>query len=379
MRTRTFVELVAYTPVFINLLISLVFVYLVYSAQFFVQATVFPETGTGAEAASAGLMNAVVMLVFALLGGFGIVYIIKKRREDILLRIFIGAFFFITTFVTYYMFTSLYQLISRPWSYYYIVASPLGGTTLVGFMYSGGAGTMSKLMLLSSVANGAILTYGIFRERRIVESNTSLIFMASMTGAFMAVLMPVYTSVFLLVLLSAYDIYAVFRGPIKHIAEYTSSPPQSPPDPQEEAFPAAPEAQAGEEGLTADTVGGTSSPEWDDIPVPTVDLLFEEDLDTDSVVERLVYRTPLWDLGLGDLVFYSMLTAMAFMYGASNFTEWGLAAPWVPFLLSALGVMVGLRITISLLERNYMLPALPLSVLFGLTGLGVSIMIHALV
>lgn len=83
-------------------------------------------------------------------------------------------------------------------------------------------------------------------------------------------------------------------------------------------------------------------------------------------MSRLTYKTPFWDLGLGDLVFYSMLGATAFMHGARYFPALGLLAPWIPFVAVSLGVMAGLVLTIKLLERNYMMPGLPISTFLGL-------------
>jgi presenilin-like A22 family membrane protease len=67
-------------------------------------------------------------------------------------------------------------------------------------------------------------------------------------------------------------------------------------------------------------------------------------------------------MGLGDLVFYSMLIgAMFFNFIGSS---WGV----LPSLVAIIGILAGSIITFFMLERKGMFPGLPFPILLGLAG-----------
>ena len=65
-------------------------------------------------------------------------------------------------------------------------------------------------------------------------------------------------------------------------------------------------------------------------------------------------------MGLGDLVFYSMLTGVMFFSFLPNL---------LPVVLSVVGIVIGSIITFFMLERVGLFPGLPFPILLGL-GLG---------
>ena len=85
-------------------------------------------------------------------------------------------------------------------------------------------------------------------------------------------------------------------------------------------------------------------------------------------MRSMTYNTPHWDLGIGDLVFYSMLAGHSFQYGAGYYDKAGFFAPLLMFVLSIFGILVGFVITIRALERNKILPGLPMSMFIGIFG-----------
>ena len=70
-------------------------------------------------------------------------------------------------------------------------------------------------------------------------------------------------------------------------------------------------------------------------------------------------------MGLGDLVFYSMLTGAMFFASIDSY-----ASPLgiLPCLISIVGIMAGSIITFFMLERRGIFPGLPFPIMLGLAG-----------
>ncbi len=116
----------------------------------------------------------------------------------------------------------------------------------------------------------------------------------------------IYSVVLILVFLAVYDVFAVYRGPVGKIAESSA-------------------------GL--DSLQGLSF-SFKDI-----------------------------QMGLGDLVFYSMLTGAIFFNFINAFAfPLGL----LPFIVSVIGIMAGSIITFFMLEKRGIFPGLPFPIMLGL-------------
>ncbi len=120
---------------------------------------------------------------------------------------------------------------------------------------------------------------------------------SSLTGTFLGVSIPLFTAFVLLLGLSIYDVVSVFKGPIGKIAEKT---------------------------------------------------------DLEKFMGAVVNYENL-TIGMGDLVFYSMLTS-------SSVLNLG----YESFLASTLGILAGAYGTFKLLEKREMFPGLPLSLALGM-------------
>ncbi|MFX1539568.1 MAG: hypothetical protein ACFFBX_02150, partial [Promethearchaeota archaeon] len=138
--------------------------------------------------------------------------------------------------------------------------------------------------------------------------NGGLLIFGGAVGAFLGVVLPVWTSVLLLIGLAIYDYISVKRGPIRKIVELTEDDPDK---------------------LTA-----------------------------------LAVSTSEWDIGLGDVAFYGMITVLAIVnYGM------------LTALLAVIGVIAGFLITLKLLEKRGVMAGLPIPVGLGLLGLSIGILI----
>ncbi len=158
--------------------------------------------------------------------------------------------------------------------------------------------------LLAGVFTGALLVvlvgYTIFVKNRPWLSTAILAFVGAEVGSFFAETLPLYTALALAAAFSCYDIYAVFKGPLKQMI-------------------------------------GTA---------PTVALV------------GMSIRAGEFTLGLGDIVFYTMLPSLAVFYvgyGAS--------------VATMLAIDAGVFVTLFLLSRKRLLPGLPIPMFLGLLAL----------
>lgn len=129
--------------------------------------------------------------------------------------------------------------------------------------------------------------------------NVVVVLLGGALGVFLGWSIPLFSSVLILAFLAVYDIIAVYKGPVGKIANSS--------------------------GL--DQLKGLSF-SFKDI-----------------------------QMGLGDLVFYSMLCAAMLRW----FT-------WVSYTISFVGVIVGSFVTLWVLEKKGMFPGLPIPILLGLAG-----------
>jgi presenilin-like A22 family membrane protease len=70
-------------------------------------------------------------------------------------------------------------------------------------------------------------------------------------------------------------------------------------------------------------------------------------------------------MGLGDLVFYSMLTGAMFFYFIDSYS---FPFGFLPCLVSIVGILAGSIITFFILERKGIFPGLPFPIMLGLVG-----------
>ena len=155
-------------------------------------------------------------------------------------------------------------------------------------------------VLVISIIVTAIFDIAIFRGSEAMR-NLIVVLLGGALGVFLGWSIPLVSALLILVFLAVYDIIAVYKGPVGKIAS---------------------------SGL--DQLKGLSF-SFKDI-----------------------------QMGLGDLVFYSMLCAVMLL----NSDFGGIA----PYIGSLAGVMVGSFVTFRILERKGVFPGLPLPILLGIAG-----------
>jgi len=150
--------------------------------------------------------------------------------------------------------------------------------------------------LYVSIAATILVSLAIFKSKGMVHFG-GIIAIGGLTGTFLGVSIPTLTAIVLLLALAAYDLFAVYRGPIGKIAQSTDL----------EEFTGA------------------------------------------------VFTYGDLTVGMGDMVFYSMLASNAMMnYGT------------LPYVAAAVGLIAGAYLGFKMLEGRDMFPGLPFAIILGL-------------
>jgi len=150
--------------------------------------------------------------------------------------------------------------------------------------------------ILISIAATVVLALAIFRSKGMPHFG-GIIVIGGLTGTFLGVSIPTLTAIALLLALAGYDLFAVYRGPIGKIAQSTDL----------EEFTGA------------------------------------------------VFTYGDLTVGMGDMVFYSMLASNAMM----NFGT-------LPYFAAAVGIIIGAYLGFKMLEGRDMFPGLPFAIILGL-------------
>lgn len=292
-----------------------------------VEAAVFTteeDAGAGAQA-SASIGNTLLFVIPAIVGSFGIVAIIKMGKRKMLKNIFRGALTLaIGIIIAFFLFKLNEALYQRLW-YVYMVYEPISFEIYtIPSLYSGGNLLMLLItgLLFGYTAASIVLSRGFFRRER----NSTLIVISALMGAFMAVILPTWTVVFLLIALAIWDIYAVFKGPIKDMVEMD--------------------------------IQGKLMARFDPLGDDSEEFPFE----------HLTYDAGIWQLGIGDLVFYSVLGAHSLYYSTNYIPEHGLWMLPFFFIPVLIAILIGFAYTIYRLTREEgsgILPGLPIPMFLG--------------
>jgi len=169
--------------------------------------------------------------------------------------------------------------------------------------------SLDNLLVLAaiSVAITVLFDLAIFRLGSIPR-NAAVVGIGGALGIFLGFYLPLYSAVLILVFLAVYDVFAVYRGPVGKIAQSSTGLEQ---------------------------------------------------------LQGLSYAFKDVEMGLGDLVFYSLLTGAVFFDFANSY---GLPLGILPCLVSIVGIMAGSVITFFMLERRGIFPGLPFPIMLGLAG-----------
>jgi len=338
------------------------------------------------------LINALTFIIPAIIGGFCIALLFKYRKKITLKFFFGGALFFAGTFISFFFADSILYLIQTQFYSLFILNYNQFNIELFNlppFIF------LDELYFFVIFCCGLISFWMAFIitsrkfEKRL--KNYAILIVSALMGAFLSVILPTFTVIILLVALSIYDIYSVRRGPIKDIVKYTLEDEEKYFNYKEENNKDYPSISSTKNNISIVHISNkiqhlfsisakiNVNNELNNKPKKKSFLqrfkkTSKELDDTDFLLSSMTYSHRDWDVGIGDLVFYSMLASQPltpyfiFNHGLFLLDKFGIWIFWLICLFTIIGILIGFIITIHLLERNSMLPGLPCSIALGLIG-----------
>jgi hypothetical protein len=258
--------------------------------------------------AAAGLINGLIFTLMAVISAFIMIYFVKRKGIEVLKYIFGFSFGFLGFFLT----TFFGEIII------YVIFSSIPLTQFLFDLYN------VLIYVILPIATGifvVILIYKYFTSESFHTKNFIVIYIGLLIGAIMGVIMPIWTTLAILIGISLWDIFAVKskRGPIKEMIDIASKRNE-------------------DDGISDDDI--------------------EEKIESGE----MEYDTSKLEIGIGDLAFYSMLTSSALIQTGNV----------IVMILTSIAIIIGTGITISGLKRNKILPGLPISIFLGLGTMFIS-------
>ena len=286
-------------PIIIVVVIAGVLAYLTY-----VVAGIQVEGGYVSESeygATAGLINGSIFVSMAAISSFVIIFLVKKGGIGVLKYIFGFSFGILTFFLTLFFGQIILFLLffNLPETETIIIIFYISYYSLIF-----GTGVFTVFMIYKYLTTESFFT-----------KNFIVLYIGLLVGAMLGVVMPLWTTLAMLIGISLWDIYAVKakRGPIKNMIDIASQ-------------------MNSDEDLT------------------------EEQLKEKLESGEIAYDTSKLEIGIGDLAFYSMLSSSALI----------LTGNLIIMILTAIAIIIGTGITIQGLKRNKILPGLPISIFLGI-------------
>ncbi len=228
-------------------------------------------------------------------------------------------------------------------------------------------------IVLIGLAVGIAIVYNmVFRSMDRRRKNTALIAFCVIMGPFLTIVLPVWVIVFLLTGIALWDLWAAKRGVIKDMVNLSDEHRKEESRPGNTAHLR--KSSDASHGTRPQAVPGRAPSR----PVKRkkknrglFDIKAGEDITSYGL-----YEGKHFSLGIGDFIFFSVLVTATFKWMM-------LKVPWMGFyefgygellavsitMLVAASVILGLKKTLSYLERENVMPGLPLSVLYGLVAL----------
>ncbi|MHA2333410.1 MAG: hypothetical protein ACXAEU_15415 [Candidatus Hodarchaeales archaeon] len=299
-----------------------------------------PVQGEGVDA---GLINAIIFISLAFIGGILLLYLLRKGQLSL-----VEKFFAIVMGYSAFVFTIFFLF-----PVYWVLIGQFLPESLMWFNM-GLVNNYLALALVPALLSGTLVLCVLMIERfksRNVH-NILMVYLGSQLGALFGIHMPTLTVLLVLLGLSLYDVYAVFWGPLKAIFQPSSKKSQ-------EINPAYNDYQE-DKRTSVETYTGQRKDRLN------INHTKQEENNVRATLKARVISLPVFQtnrisIGLGDFVFFSMLVSHAVMIGYFN-------AITSPFLLSFTGIVIGTYITFRILEKKDILPALPIPIFLGLIG-----------
>ncbi len=292
-----------------------------------IQATFIPGDSVGPA-----LANAAIYVSIAFVGAFGIFFIFKYGKIQVL-----KAMFAVAIFVTCFFFVFLLVL-AIPYYFHDLLTDKMVFHPRTEWIIFGIAIAIGLLYAIFTIVS---MVYQLIPQP--FPQIMAMLF-AVLSGTFLATFLPMLASIFIMIGLSIYDIISVFKGPIKKIAEVSEERELQQMKEEEES--------KNNDNKNTEEIIGEQVEKVDENKTETT----EEKLEDSRFYDDSEYLyTEYIELGLGDLAFFGML----FSFGLIRLGFFAAIGAFIGVFIGAIG-------TIKLLEKVRMMPGLPLSIGLGL-------------
>lgn len=259
-----------------------------------------------------GILDGLIFTGTAIISAFIIVIIVKKKGVNALKYIFGFSLLSIGILETIYFTQTIL----------FLLFNSLPEFPNIQLVYE----LTNYLMIGVIVVFNIFMMYKYFTTESVLVKNFVVIYIGLITGALLVIFMPLWSTIIILIGISIYDLFAVLykHGPIKQMIELISEE--------------------------------------------------EKSVEQEIKMGEKEYDTSKIELGIGDLVFYSLLTSTTLFIENLYFLE-----NIIITVLSGLAIIIGAAITIQNLKKNKILPGLPISIFLGLGTMLISWTIFAFV
>jgi hypothetical protein len=257
----------------------------------------------------AGIADALVYLLIAVIGGFGI-YLMFKYRKKVSLRIMFGSMLSLVAVATCIFFGFMvYRMVWFRTDFY------LPDGQIMGILFA------------VSIPIGLYLSYVLFSEKYPRNArNFSLLLTGALMGSFLAALLPLYGVIPLVIMISLFDIYSVRRGPINKIMKIVDGEDQ----------PIVEKTKNVKRETSGESEPGSRSPlPVTRSPVPVAPSAPSEtsvssassSVEFDDSDLWMMYEAKDWSIGIGDFVIYSMFAAFVLTHTLQFLPYYGFYTP----------------------------------------------------
>ena len=371
-------------PVILTLLIA-IFLTAIITVQYFPEGQTVTQdqqinivkenpNGDPTSAVGAGLANALIFVGITLIGGFIFIFFIKYGLDKLMNLLLAGTFFISVLSFSIIILPAVFF----PLFDYFNLLNLFGQTQEVfntNFTYF-----IVLLSLLFATIN--FIGFTIIKNQYL--HNVLMISFGVSMGVIFGIFFDSFSLIFVLVALALYDIYAVFRGPLKNMFDRLDMKAER--------------EQLGASENWNDSIEKNTTPSTSQVDYETNYKSNSTQNNGESIrIPRKVknpqisqgftlpvYATPFITIGLGDFAFFSVLISKAtYLAIKGDFlilpaTANG-AIYWDLILLPFIGLILGCYLTFVLLQKYEILPALPLPISGGLIGLFLALLLQLLI
>ncbi|GAB4318635.1 MAG: hypothetical protein Kow0069_21860 [Promethearchaeota archaeon] len=209
-------------PVLVVLLVAGLLGYLtVFLAKVEVEVAVVSEERYGSALGS--LLNGLIFVAQAAVVSFVVIYLVKKKGEAAFRWIMGGAFFFLGAVISDFFGEVVLYLLGAPvplfWAWFF---GSFGLSGLLVFQLVNQRSDKCGLELERAAFlddHHRVEELTALRSRLLRKKNGAIVVLSFLVGAFLGITMPTWTTMVMLVMIAAWDVLSVRKGPIKTMME----------------------------------------------------------------------------------------------------------------------------------------------------------------